>query len=56
MQPIVGVSETGGAAGKAMVLCAARENCVRFYDALRELRPDWHSNEVDPCQPGVSRA
>ncbi|WLQ34383.1 type I restriction endonuclease subunit R [Streptomyces castrisilvae] len=47
MRPFVGVSETGGAAGKAMVVCATREICVRVYDALRELRPEWHSDEVD---------
>ncbi|MCW2904644.1 MAG: HsdR family type site-specific deoxyribonuclease [Streptosporangiaceae bacterium] len=47
MQSFVGVSEKGGAAGKAMVVCATREICVRVYDALRELRPEWHSDEVD---------
>ncbi|WP_409470688.1 type I restriction endonuclease subunit R [Streptomyces sp. HC307] len=47
MQPFVGVSEKGGATGKAMVVCATREICVRVYDALRELRPDWHSDEID---------
>ncbi|MGF0168766.1 type I restriction endonuclease subunit R [Streptomyces koyangensis] len=47
MQPFVGVSETGGATGKAMVVCATREICVRVYDALRELRPEWHGDEVD---------
>ncbi|MET7522635.1 type I restriction endonuclease subunit R [Streptomyces sp900116325] len=47
MKPFVGISEKGGAAGKAMVVCATREICVRVYDALRELRPEWHSDEVD---------
>jgi type I restriction enzyme R subunit len=47
MQPFVGVSQEGGATGKAMVVCATREICVRVYDALRELRPEWHSDEVD---------
>ncbi|HSA49932.1 MAG TPA: DEAD/DEAH box helicase family protein [Yinghuangia sp.] len=47
MQPFVGVSENGGATGKAMVVCATREICVRVYDALRELRPEWHSDEID---------
>ncbi|MGW0787742.1 type I restriction endonuclease subunit R [Streptomyces sp. NPDC002911] len=47
MQPFVGVSRTDGAAGKAMVVCATREICVRVYDALRELRPEWHNDEVD---------
>ncbi|WP_432923543.1 type I restriction endonuclease subunit R [Microbispora sp. CA-135349] len=45
MQPFVGVSEKGGAAGKAMIVCATREICVRVYDALRELRPEWHSDD-----------
>ncbi|MFD5375311.1 type I restriction endonuclease subunit R [Streptomyces griseoincarnatus] len=47
MKPFVGVSESGGATGKAMVVCATREICVRVYDALRELRPEWHSDEFD---------
>ncbi len=47
MKPFVGVSEKGGAPGKAMVVCATREICVRVYDALHELRPEWHSDELD---------
>lgn len=47
MQPFVGVSETGGAPGKAMIVCATREICVSVYDALRELRKEWHSDEFD---------
>ncbi|MFE4289628.1 type I restriction endonuclease subunit R [Streptomyces sp. NPDC056647] len=47
MKAFVGVSEVGGAAGKAMIVCATREICVRVYDALRELRPEWHDDEVD---------
>ncbi|MFE4620506.1 type I restriction endonuclease subunit R [Streptomyces sp. NPDC056747] len=47
MQPFVGASETGGATGKAMIVCATREICVRVYDALRDLRPEWHSDEFD---------
>lgn len=47
MKPFVGVSEKGGAAGKAMIVCATREICVKVYDALRELRPEWHSDDVD---------
>ncbi|MEV7181486.1 type I restriction endonuclease subunit R [Kitasatospora sp. NPDC093679] len=47
MQPFVGVSETGGAPGKTMIVCATREICVSVYDALRELRPEWHSDEID---------
>ncbi|OEJ21564.1 DEAD/DEAH box helicase [Streptomyces agglomeratus] len=47
MQPFVGVSETGGAPGKAMIVCATREICVRVYDALRELRKEWHSDDFE---------
>ncbi|MFJ3209173.1 type I restriction endonuclease subunit R [Streptomyces flaveolus] len=47
MQPFVGVSEGGGATGKAMIVCATREICVRVYNALRELREEWHSDEID---------
>ncbi|WP_037833142.1 type I restriction endonuclease subunit R [Streptomyces sp. NRRL F-4474] len=47
MQPFVGVSETGGAPGKAMIVCATREICVSMYDALRELRKEWHSDDFE---------
>ncbi|WP_234402128.1 type I restriction endonuclease subunit R, partial [Thermobifida halotolerans] len=36
-----------GGPGKAMVVCATREICVRLYDALAERRPEWASREVD---------
>src|SRR5690606_32783767 len=45
MKPFVGVSEKGGAPGKAMLVCATREICVRVYDALRALRPEWHDDD-----------
>ncbi|GGO19491.1 DEAD/DEAH box helicase [Microbispora rosea subsp. aerata] len=45
MKAFVGVSEKGGAPGKAMIVCATREICVRVYDALRKLRPEWHSDD-----------
>ncbi|KIQ63151.1 DEAD/DEAH box helicase [Kitasatospora griseola] len=47
MQPFVGVSEAGGAPGKAMIVCATREICVSMYDALRELRDEWHSDDFE---------
>jgi len=31
--------------GKAMIVCATREVCVRVHDALAELRPDWVSED-----------
>ncbi|MEU8671323.1 type I restriction endonuclease subunit R [Streptomyces anulatus] len=36
-----------GGPGKAMIVCATREICVRVFDALAERRPDWVSDEVD---------
>lgn len=32
--------------GKAMVVCMSRQACVALYDKLREIRPDWHSEDV----------
>jgi type I restriction enzyme R subunit len=29
--------------GKAMVVCMSRRICVRLYDEITKLRPDWHS-------------
>ncbi|MBQ0961021.1 type I restriction endonuclease subunit R [Ideonella sp. 4Y11] len=31
--------------GKAMIVCMSREICVRMYDAIIALRPDWHSDD-----------
>lgn len=28
--------------GKAMIVCMSRENCVRLYDEIVKLRPQWH--------------
>ncbi|WP_306369110.1 type I restriction endonuclease subunit R [Nocardiopsis sp. CC223A] len=53
-----------GGPGKAMLVCATREVCVRVFDALAELRPDWvgtgpdtgvmkvvfHSDPSDPAE------
>ena len=36
-----------GGPGKAMIVCATREICVRLYDALAELRRQWASDDVD---------
>ncbi|WP_127957647.1 type I restriction endonuclease subunit R [Serratia microhaemolytica] len=33
--------------GKAMVVAMSREICVRLYNALVELRPEWHSDDVE---------
>ncbi len=29
--------------GKAMIVCMSRRICVDMYNALKEIRPDWHS-------------
>lgn len=31
--------------GKAMIVAMSREICVHLYDAIVELRPDWHDND-----------
>ncbi len=33
--------------GKALVVGATREICARLYDAIIELRPQWHADEID---------
>jgi type I restriction enzyme R subunit len=33
--------------GKAMVVCMSRRICVGLYDALKDLRPDWHHEDDD---------
>ena len=31
--------------GKAMAVCMSRRICVKFYDELAKLRPEWHSDD-----------
>ncbi len=31
--------------GKGMIVCMSRRICVAMYDAIVELRPEWHSDE-----------
>jgi type I restriction enzyme R subunit len=33
--------------GKAMVVAISREACIRIYDEIIKLRPDWHSDDVN---------
>lgn len=33
--------------GKGMIVCMSRRICVRLYDEIRKLRPDWHNDEDD---------
>ncbi|MNC00120.1 Type-1 restriction enzyme R protein [compost metagenome] len=37
--------------GKAMIVCMSRDICAQLYNAIVELRPDWHSN--DPEQGAI---
>jgi type I restriction enzyme R subunit len=32
--------------GKAMIVCMSRDICARLYNAIVELRPDWHDDDV----------
>jgi type I restriction enzyme, R subunit len=36
-----------GSPGKAMIVCATREICVKVFDAIEKLRPDWVNDSVD---------
>ncbi len=38
-------------AGKGMVVAMSREICARLYQAIVDLRPDWHSD--DPAQGAI---
>jgi type I restriction enzyme R subunit len=31
--------------GKAMICCMSRRICVELYEAIRQLRPEWHSTD-----------
>lgn len=37
--------------GKAMIVCMSRDICAQLYNAIVELRPDWHS--TDPEQGAI---
>lgn len=36
-----------GTHGKALIVCATREICANLYSAVIDLRPDWHSKELN---------
>lgn len=38
--------EVGAGSGKAMFVCMSREICVRLYDVVIALRPEWHSEDA----------
>jgi type I restriction enzyme R subunit len=33
--------------GKAMIVCMSRDICAQLYNAIVELRPDWHNDDPD---------
>jgi type I restriction enzyme R subunit len=33
--------------GKAMIVCMSRRICVDLYEAIRQIRPDWHHSDDD---------
>ncbi|MEN1933905.1 hypothetical protein P4909_24540 [Escherichia coli] len=33
--------------GKAMIVAMSREICVKLYDAIVAIRPEWHSEDVE---------
>lgn len=37
--------EVGAGKGKAMFVCMSREICVRLYNEIIALRPDWHNED-----------
>jgi type I restriction enzyme R subunit len=36
--------------GKAMIVCMSREICVKFYEALRKLKPELHDEDLSKGQ------
>ena len=36
--------------GKAMIVCMSREICVKFYEALRKLKPELHDDDLSKGQ------
>lgn len=39
----IAMAKVGATKGKAMIVCMSREICVRLYDEIVALRPDWHN-------------
>ncbi|MDI9849981.1 type I restriction endonuclease subunit R [Rhodoblastus sp. 17X3] len=40
-------ARTEALAGKAMIVCMSRRICVALYDAIIQVRPNWHSDDDD---------
>jgi type I restriction enzyme, R subunit len=41
----IAMAKVGATKGKAMIVCMSREICVRLYDEIIALRPDWHNED-----------
>src|SRR5262249_21198408 len=44
-------ARTAAIEGKGMIVCMSREICVRLYDEIKKLRPQWH--DPDPMKGGI---
>jgi type I restriction enzyme R subunit len=44
-------ARTAAIEGKGMIVCMSREICVRLYDAIVDLRPQWHA--PDPMKGAI---
>ncbi len=42
--------------GKAIVVCMSRRICVELYEAIAQLRPDWHNNDDLPAPRAARQA
>jgi type I restriction enzyme, R subunit len=38
-------ARTAALEGKGMIVCMSRRICVALYDAIKKLRPEWHSDD-----------
>ncbi len=42
----VAMAKTGAGKGKAMFVCMGRDICVRLYDEIIKLKPEWHNADA----------
>lgn len=47
----IAMAKTGAGKGKAMIVCMGRDICVRLYNEIIALKPEWHSK--DPAKGGI---
>jgi len=41
----IAMAKVGATKGKAMIVCMSREICVRIYNEIIALRPEWHNDD-----------